>query len=450
VSGKRRCAVPLRRLAFKALKRIDQAGAYSSFLSSSPDFLSLSGLDRNLAMELVLGTLRRQGTLDRILSEYRRELDALDPDVRILLRMGVYQLLFLDRIPAYAVLWESVELCREVVGFAPAGLLNAVLRKLQRDINVWKERLAQFPEQESEQAAWLSLPRWLWLRWVERIGIQRARRWAEAASLPPRIDFRLPFAGDREPDLLRQLSRSKPLQQADSLPGAYSYLSRPRQGPEAERGEAVYFQSLASQCIGWLLPLQPGDEILDLCAAPGGKTLILAERTGSRGRVIAMDLHRHRFKALTKSLNRHQIKNTLCVVGDSTRPLPFVRKWRNILLDAPCSGLGTLGRNPEIRWRVQPQDLLRMRNLQLKLLSNAADYLADGGRLLYSTCSTEPEENEEVVGTFLAERQNFRREDLDTIGAAGAFVSTDGFFRTFPDYPDEDGFFAALLVKQGV
>jgi 16S rRNA (cytosine967-C5)-methyltransferase len=449
MSVTRRRPGPCRRFALKALQRIEQGGAYSSFIAASPDFNQLSSKDRNLALELVLGTLRRRGTLDRVLGQYwKGSLDSLDPDLLLLLRMGAYQLLFLDRIPPYAALYESAELCRKAIGHRPVGLLNAILRNLQRDLESWKERLSCFPDQELQQADWLSLPEWLWQRWLERYGLISARKWAEACNLPPRTDFRVLRATREDKQQLGVLKNQGIIGESGNLTGAYSVTPQHYQEVASRWKDRMYLQSCASQCIGWLLPLESGETALDLCAAPGGKTLILSERTGHSGRIIAMDRHEHRLQNLANSLNRIQVMNTLCVVGDAGIPMPFKRGWRKILLDAPCSGLGTIRRNPEIRWRVQSSDLLRLQVLQLKILRNAAENLLPGGTLLYSTCSTEPEENEQVIEAFLDEEKGFARGIPKLQENMGSWVGDDGYFRTCPLNPEEDGFFAALLVRR--
>jgi 16S rRNA (cytosine967-C5)-methyltransferase len=228
-----------------------------------------------------------------------------------------------------------------------------------------------------------------------------------------------------------------------------SYCQKAADGMEStpQLEKKIYFQSQASQCIAWLLPLHKGAWILDLCAAPGGKSLLLSQRVAIQGRVIALDRNLHRIGLLQRQVRQYGILNLECVAGDAELLLPFRRCWDWILLDAPCSGLGTLRRNPEIRWRMTEEQLLQLQALQLRLLLNAAEVLALGGKMLYSTCSSEPEENEKVVGMFLARRPDFSLEFLDPPGALQRLVQGDGYFRTYPEFPDEDGFFAALLRR---
>lgn len=440
---------PARKAAFQALRRIELESAFSSFLSMAPDFQRLSSRDKGFAYELVLGVLRRRATLDWMLRELRGEDPAtLSPELLLILRAGLYQIVFMERVPAYAAVSEAVTLCRQVLGHKATGLVNAVLRRALRELDQWRSRLSDFPKDEALQAQIVSHPLWLWRRLVARAGLEAARAGAEAANRPPRADFRLVAPDRTAQQQVEQLVAEGEIRESHVLKGCYHGAPGPERLREFPQLAChIYFQSLASQCVPELLPVRRHDWVLDVCAAPGGKALRLAERVGKSGRVAAMDLHSHRFAHLREQMNQSGVHNVLCLVADARTRLPFRRTWGSVLVDVPCSGLGTLCRNPEIRWRIHEEELRRFHDLQLQLLSSAAEGVAAGGYLLYSTCSTEPEENEEVIGDFLSTQSGFSVAELNVPPSLRIFVRSDGFFRTFPGCPEEDGFFAALLTR---
>jgi len=318
---------PARLVAFSVLRKVETGGYASDLLLS--EAAALDTRDAGLASEIVFGVLRWQAQLDYLIEHYSGRGQKLDPEVRIALRMGMYQLRYLERVPAHAAVAESVELVKRARKRSAAGLVNAILRKVTRDPVPW-------PSREIE----LSCPEWLLARWERRFGAEAAAGIARAAL--------------QEPERFTHRGR---------------------------------MQDIGSQSIVPLLNLASGDSFLDLCAAPGNKT---AQALAAGARVTAGDLHFRRLahlKPLTANL----------VVLDGTRPLPFARPFERVLVDAPCSGTGTLGRNPEIKWRLGPEDLEDLHRRQAALLCNALAALEPGGTLVYSTCSLEPEENQAVV-----------------------------------------------------
>jgi len=321
---------PARQTAYAVLQRVEGGGWASDLLLAAT--AALDSRDAGLASEIVFGVLRYQAQLDFLIEQFggpRR----LDAEVRLALRMGIYQLRYLERIPAHAAVTESVELVKRARKRSAAGVVNAVLRKVDRAPVEW-------PTREME----LSCPEWLLERWERHHGAAAARAIALAALEEPEKHVRVSAAGTR-------------------------------------------FQDIGSQSIVPLLELEPGHTFLDLCAAPGNKTAQALE-TGVRA--VACDLHLHRLRQMRGMA-------ASLVVLDGTKPLPLARRFDRILVDAPCSGTGTLGRNPEIKWRLRPEDLADLHGRQTALLRNALAVLAPGGRLVYSTCSLEPEENQQVV-----------------------------------------------------
>jgi 16S rRNA (cytosine967-C5)-methyltransferase len=357
---------PARTAAFDILMRVEK-GAWASELLRSA---SLDSRDAGLASELVYGVLRYQSQLDAVIGKPK-----LDLEVRIALRLGVYQILHLDRIPIHAAVSESVELVKRARKRSAAGLVNAVLRKVTRGPRDWPDEATAY-----------SLPEWIWQRWVSEYGKEKAAIIA-AASL-------------RQPDTFVRAQAPAEGLEPTEVPGCYRVAS----GQHNLRP-----QDIGSQWVVTLLDLLPGQRLLDVCAAPGNKTAAALE---AGVHAIACDLHPHRLRTLVADCPR--------VALDATQPLPFRRKFDRILVDAPCSGTGTLARNPEIKWRLKPADLKDLQRRQMAILKNALALLAPGGRLVYSTCSLEREENQEVVETVAGNVESWQRLPGIHLG--------DGFF----------------------
>lgn len=355
---------PGRRVAFEALAAVE----HGAFASDSLRHLSAALDSRNagLAAQIVFGCLRYRAQLDFLIFHYSsRHAESLDEPVRLALRMAIFQLRYLDRVPAHAAVHESVELVKQHRR-AASGLANAVLRKVTREPVVW-------PDEATE----LSLPNWLLERWKEHFGAEQARRIAQ-----------------------------------DGLEEPQKYAGQ----TIGVRGLPARFQDIGSQSIIPLLDLQPDQSYLDLCAAPGNKTLQALETPLSLA--IACDISEKRVREIPR----------VCplVILDAARPLPFSRLFDRIFIDAPCSGTGTIARNPEIKWRVEPKDFGRFGKKQSRILGQALPLLAPHGKLLYATCSLEPEENENVVRLALAEHSELRLER--SIWRLPGMDEGDGFF----------------------
>jgi 16S rRNA (cytosine967-C5)-methyltransferase len=369
---------PARALAFDILLAVERGGYASDLLAARSR--ALESRAAGLAWEIVLGVLRYQGQLDYLIAKPK-----LDIEVRIALRMGIYQLRYLERVPRHAAVSESVELVKRARKRSAATLVNAVLRKVTREPVAWPDR-----------ATALSHPEWLLARWEAQYGWPIARGIAEANLQPPETYVRAPAPSDRL--------------EATGVPGCFRLIAGP--------AEPFRIQDIGSQTIVPLLELQSGQAFLDLCAAPGNKT---AQALESGVRAIACDLHLHR-------LERLRPLGVPLLVLNGTQPLPFVRHFDRILVDAPCSGTGTLGRNPEIKWRLQPADLADLHRRQVALVRNALQVLEPGGILVYSTCSLESEENELVVEE-----------------AIPGSPSPVACHRRIPGRDPGDGFFAAVI-----
>lgn len=429
-------ATPARRLALRILLDSQTGRATVGDLLAAPRVSALEPRDRAFLQELVLGTLRRRGELDFVLLPLlSKPLEEMDATVREILRLGAYQILHL-RVPDRAAVSEAVELTREATPRA-AGFVNAVLRRLTR------EGPGPAPNRALDPLGWLttqgSLPRWLAERWVTRLGAVAAVARAEAILASPPMAFRV---NPRMPHALERVLGAGLAAEPLPVPGALR--GGPGAGPAvALANEGVlHVQDQGSQLVAHLAAV-PG-LILDACAAPGGKTTLIADLVGNAGRVIAAEASPRRLRTLASVVARWGSANVRVVAADATRP-PFACLFDAILLDAPCSGLGTLGRHPDIKWRVKPDALARQARRQRLLLDALAPLVRPGGRLVYATCSSEPEENEVVVNGFLAERSDF----APTEPPAWAQPFRDGpFLRTTPEGHGCDAFFAVILARR--
>ncbi|HVH05029.1 MAG TPA: 16S rRNA (cytosine(967)-C(5))-methyltransferase RsmB [Myxococcota bacterium] len=444
-----------RLLALRVLERVERGAAFADLaLHAGLRNGGLGVRDRALATELVYGTLRWRGRLDWLLAQViPRPIESLEPPVRSLLRLGAYQIVFLAGIPEAAAVDQSVRAARAIGVERAAGLVNAALRRLARE----HAQLVP-PTLEADPLAHLvhglSLPEWIARRWLDRFGPAEAAALAAASNAVPPLTVRAAGVGAHDRDaLLEELSARWP----DARPTRYAprgiVLGRggnPAADPAFAAGRFAV-QDEGSQLVVALLGAKPGESALDTCAAPGGKAAALAEDVGALGRVVAVDVHARRLALLGREARRLGLGNLGIHAADARgdlSPIAPPASFDRVLVDAPCSGLGTLRRNPDLRWRARPDDAEALGALQLALLRRAALALRRGGALVYSTCTLTFEENEAVVNAFLAEAPGFAVAPRDALPAPlRELAGDDGFLRTFPHRHDADGFFAARLER---
>lgn len=458
-----------RTIAFDVLLRVAKQNAYADDVLRAELDPTVKTEDAGLATELALGVLRWQRLLDFMIDRYlKKPADVADAEVRIALRLGFYQLYFLDRVPARAAVHESVELVKRARKRSAANLVNAILRKAAKQPlpgNSPADAVARLFPSEQPLAERMGIqhshPTWMVERWLRTFGEDRTRNLLQANN-------RVPVLSGYLLDPQRRDEAKLSLQKAGCriLPGRLLRDAWVLEGGNPSASEAarlgwVTIQDEASQAVAHLVAPDPGHTVLDLCGAPGGKTLLLARAVGAQGHVIATDLHENRVRAMKERFELSGVRNVEAIVLDGAQPLPFERPFDRafdrILVDVPCSGTGTLSRHPEIRWKLGVDDLRDLHDRQARLLRNALPHLAAGGRLVYSTCSLEPEENElvvrEVLGALgdafqIADPRIAVERCLQESVRAENVVGADGFFRTFPGEHGTDGFFAALMERQ--
>ncbi len=443
---------PARATAYQILRQVEEGRSFAVDLLHGPHVAALGDPDRRLVTELVMGVLRWGGELDyRIEQLTGKPLAHFDPEVAAVLRLGIYQIRFLGKIPKSAAVNECVELVKFARKRSAAGLVNAVLRKCPAGVR--RERHVVSPDRETAEAALRALPEWLRERWRANFGPEVTKSLAWASVSTPRTTLRMTAGTPSHQELRRELAQEG----IEARPGHYASMalvveSGNVQACKAWREGRVVIQDEASQLVATLMASRPGQRILDLCAAPGIKTAQLAAALG-RGAVVACDSSLKRLRTMTKLLPQHLANGVQVhlVCLDAARPLALGMQFDRILLDAPCSGTGTLARNPEIKWRLRPQDVVRLAEVQKKMLRHALGALAKGGRLVFATCSLEPEENEQVVEQVLEESREFRllaRGELATeFPSLAELFEPRGFFRTRPDLHRMDGFFAAVVAR---
>jgi len=440
---------PARVAAFDILLRVEREDSYASELLHSSRYSELSSADHGLATELVMGVLRWRLLLDYRIAEHSSpKLARLDREVLTSLRLAAYQLLFLDRVPERAAVHESVELVKRARKRSAVPFVNAVLRKFA---GVAKEHADAFVitkvKTSSELVEYSAHPLWLVERWIQEFGFEVAKQICA-------YDQRIPETAISVADatIADELRRSGiELSPGYLLESAYRVVAGDLTGTRAFREGRVVIQDEASQLVSLLVG--PGSRILDCCAAPGGKTRTLAERNPS-ARIVAIELHPHRARMLRKLVTAANVQ----IIAADARELPTTALFDRILVDVPCSGTGTLARNPEIKWRLKPEDLADLQTRQLAILRSGMQRVSPGGRIVYSTCSLEKEENSAVVESAVSSDSSFRVLDcgaeLMRLHAQRELrwenidsLTSGPYLRTIPGLHPCDGFFAAILEK---
>jgi 16S rRNA (cytosine967-C5)-methyltransferase len=415
--------------------------------------------DRALAAEIISGSLRWQRSLDSLVEHFAgRPIAQIDADVLLILRLSLYQLLHLDRVPASAVVDDAVDLTRGARKQSATGFVNAVLRSTLR--NRHRLPLPERPEDPVGREAALaylgishSHPEWLVSRWLSRHGFHAAERWVRFNNETPPLTLR----ANRLRLTREQLAAALEREGIDTEPTPYApdglFVRSGNPIRLLGRGEEYdglfVVQDEASQLVPLVADARPNSRVLDLCASPGGKTTAMAAAMASEGIVVASDVRPRRVRMLAHTVRASGATNVRMLQVPPSGPLPFAPVFDSVLVDAPCSGLGTIRRDPDIRWRRREEDLASLAGRQLDLVRRAAAVLTTGGRLVYATCSSEPEENEGVVEQFLRDESEFTLVDLRGMSPLlDAFIDGHGMMRTLPFAHGLEAFFAAALVKR--
>jgi 16S rRNA (cytosine967-C5)-methyltransferase len=421
---------PARACAYRVIRRVFEGGAYADrALDAEARAAGLDQRDRSLAMQLAYGAVQRRATLDHVIDQLAsRPATKLDQPVLSALRLGLFQLLFLDGIAPHAAVNEAVEAVR-AEGSHGGGLVNAVLRRAARDGGTL---LGDLDDHDPDSAAVMhSVPVWLARKWWEELGAEEARRLLAQVNEPPESAIRVNTLRSTPAEVAQRLpvgSRAAPpladipLDEGLVLDGPFDVASSP-----LYREGAVMAQSRGSMLVARMLDPRPGERVLDLCAAPGGKTTHIAARLGGEGEVVAVERNPKRARALSETCERMGAQCVRIEVADARNAAPGPQ-FDRVLVDPPCSGLGTLQSRPDIRWRARPEAIAELGSLQDEILASAATVTAPGGRLVYSVCTISRPEGAEVIDRFLQRHRGFSVErSVQTLPHRDG---TDGFFLT--------------------
>lgn len=434
--------------AVKILNRIDRTDAYlDKLLDIELKNSNLPGIDKALLFEIVHGVMRWLGRLDWILNGfYKGQFSKCVPNVKNSLRVALYQILFLDKVPDYAAVNEAVEFVKKLQGQKYADIANGVLRNIIRN-----KEVIRFPDPKEDILAYLSAyyshPTWMVKRWISRYGEETTEKLLIANNNKPTLTLRVNTIVACKEEL-KKLLDSVQLKYTDSKYFAeFIRMNNLTNIADWEYFQKGYF-TIQDESTGFpikLLDVQPGMRVLDLCAAPGGKTAFIADLMKNNGEVIALDRFESRLRILEKNLNRLKVSIVKTTAIDSME-YEDENGFDRVLVDAPCSGLGTLTKKPDLKWKKDLGDIRKIANIQSKLLAKGSSLVKKDGILVYSTCTIEPEENFEIVKNFLAENSNFTLVDLN-----GSFtkelIDENGCIQTFPHVHGIDGSFSAKLKR---
>jgi 16S rRNA (cytosine967-C5)-methyltransferase len=443
-----------RAISLDLLNRVEETDRHPDDLLSDSfkRYRHLTSLDRAFLTELTYGVLRWQGRLDWIIRHFSNiPFEKIEPEILNTLRLGLYQIFFLTKTPASAAVNESVALAKKIRGNGGGGFVNAVLRSALRE-----RETIPYPDKRQDPALYLAIiqshPLWLVKRWIDELGEEETLKVCVANNRIPTLTLRTNTLKIGREDLIEKLKERGLNPMPTSLSGEGIFL---KEGPPTSElpflKEGLFsIQDEASQLIPSILDPKPGERILDACAAPGGKTTQIAQAMENLGEVDAFDLRQEKLKRIEEGCKRLGIRIVRTRIGDALKALPESAgiKYDRVLADVPCSGFGTLRRNPDLKWRRKKEDLERLSRLQFSILKNLSGFVREGGVLVYSTCTVFHEENEDVVERFLSEHRAFQLDSLvEVLPQTCHLFIKQGYFKTFPPAGELDGFFAARLRK---
>lgn len=447
-----------RQLALNALRQVHQ-GAYADVaIDRTLKAQKLDDRDRRLFTEIVYGAVRRQRTLDAAIDALAtKPASQQPPNLRVLLHLGLYQILFLDHIPSSAAVDTTVDLAKKNGLTGLAGFVNGLLRRLVRQLEEGAEdgefdsaNLDKLLKTNNKTRLGIhhSYPDWMTAQWVKQFGPEEAEALCEWMNNPPHLDIRLTGRTLDRSHLKRQLENLDIV--VSDIPYATSglRLSHSPIGiqdlPGFKSGDWIV-QDASAQLVSQLVDPQPGETVADLCAAPGGKTVHLAGLMQDQGHVIALDKTASRLKKIHQNCDRLGLSCIQVKEGDARLVKDWLGQCDRVLVDAPCSGLGTLHRHADARWRQTPETIAQLADLQLDILSAAKTWLKPTGKLIYSTCTLHPLENEEVIKTFLAQNPDWQIDPPAPDSVLADLASPEGWIQVLPHHHDMDGFFMVRL-----
>ncbi len=442
----------VRDVAVETLLQIERNQAYSNLLLNTMiNKYKVNEKDIALLTELVYGTLQRRETLDYFLAGFLKKAKKIEAWVQILLRISIYQMIYLDRIPERAVLFEAVEIAKKRGHKGIASFVNGVLRSVQRE---GIPNLEEMKDPIEKLSIKTSHPLWLVKKWVKQFGYEETEKMCEENLLPPSQTARVNQTKTTVEGLLEELqNKGIMIEYGDLSEDAIKGLKGNLALTDAFKEGKLTIQDESSMLVARVLNPQPGEKVLDACAAPGGKSTHIAERMKGTGIVHSLDLHEHKVKLIKQQADRLQLQNIKAEALDSRKAGERFEKesFDRILVDAPCSGFGVIRRKPDIKYTKTGEDVNRLASLQYSILQAVAPLLKRNGVLVYSTCTIDHEENSDVVKKFLDSHPEFERDQSITVNLPKKLhpYIENGEIQLLPHYFGSDGFYIACLRKKG-
>lgn len=440
--------VNAREIALIVLNEVYNKGAYANIaLAEEIARQDLSDQDRRFVTELVYGTVKQGAVLDWILAKYlTRSMEKLPPVIRNILRMGIYQITGMDKVPVSAACNQAVELAKKYGHPGTVKFVNAVLRSAVR-----LPEKAAYPDPESQPVRYLALkyyhPEWLIERWLKRLSYVEVVALCEANNQTPPLSIRTNTLKITRPELLDVLAaEGVEAEPSELVPEEIVCCSYPALGRLESLQQGLFqIQDESSMLVGHVLGPLPGEFIIDACGAPGGKSTHIAALMQNKGKVLSTDIHEHKLKLTRENAIRLGIVIIETLAADAADlHLKYKNQADRVLVDAPCSGIGVIRRKPDSRWRKSPEVIRDLPDLQLSILKSAAECVKPGGVLVYSTCTTEPEENNAVIESFLQARQDYY---LQPAGEYLPLKRLGNMIQLWPHKDAVDGFFIARLKR---
>lgn len=441
-----------RQLTLEILRQIDRKKSYTDLaLNKGLNRSNLNPSDRSLCTELVYGIIRHQRTLDSLIDQLgKKKAQQQPPDLRRILQIGLYQLRYLDNIPPSAAVNTSVDLAKGNKLQRLSGVVNGILRQYLRSSQANQDPLMLPNDPIKKLAIHYSFPDWMIETWVKQWGEDTTEQLCHWFNQTPTLDIRINPLKTTPETIANQLTEAgvnvtpiPPFPCALRLQGKIGAIATL---PGFTDGHWTV-QDSSAQLVSYLLDPQPGETIVDACAAPGGKTTHIAELMGDQGTIFACDRTPSRLKKVQENLQRLQLNSITLIEGDSRHLRQFINQADRVLVDVPCSGLGTLHRHPDIRWRQTPENIQELSLLQLEILTQAAQWVKPQGTLVYATCTLNPRENQEIIETFLSGHSHWYRETPPSNWFFSSFMTSSGWIEILPHEQDSDGFFMVKLKK---
>lgn len=442
-----------RQAALQIVYKVNEDQAYSNIALNRELSLNLlkDKRDVSLVTEIVNGTIKNKIYIDYVLQQFsKQKLENLSPWVRNILRISAYQILFLDKIPESAAVNEGVNLTKKYSHEGSAKFVNAVLRNLIR-----KKDEIKFPQKDKDQVGYLSInysfPSWLTEHFIKLYGVENTEKMFDFFNQVPETWIRINKLKISEEEAEKlfldkdiAIEKSKYVPEAYRIPGGYPLMKM-----DEYREGFFSVQDETSMIAVDILDPSPGENIIDVCSAPGGKTVFIAERMKNQGNVKALEFYEHRLISIVQYCLRNHITIVDAEVGDARDSYPEYReKFDKVLADVPCSGLGVLGKRPDLKYQADPSKFEEINEIQRDILKSSAEMLKPGGILLYSTCTLNSKENQEIINEFLLDNSNFERVKIPE--KYEKFLDEEGNFQTLPFRDNMNGFFIAKLRKRGL